>query len=188
MRDGRETRRKIHEVALRLFVEKGVSETTVRDLAKAAGIAEGTLYRHYASMSDLIWDLFSTNYAAFAHRIEAAQAVHEDFPGKLWAIVGEFCRFFDQEPVLFRFLMLTQHQTLPRVANDDDNPVEVLHRVVSEAIARGEIAMRPAGLATTLVMGLLLQPAFGLVYGRIEPPFAQYADIITAACLRALNA
>jgi AcrR family transcriptional regulator len=188
MRNGSETRRKIHEVALRLFVEKGVSETTVRDLARAAGIAEGTLYRHYASMSALIWDLFSSNYAAFAHRIQAAQADRAAFPAKLGAVVGEFCRFFDEEPVLFRFLMLTQHQTLPRIANDDDNPVEVLHRIVSEAIAGDEIALRPAGLATTLVMGLLLQPAFGLVYGRIEPPFAQYADTITAACLRTLDA
>lgn len=188
MRDGSETRRKIHEAALRLFVEKGVSDTTVRDLAKAAGIAEGTLYRHYASMAELVWDLFSTNYAAFAHRIEAAQADRTGFSAKLGAIVAEFCRFFDQEPVLFRFLMLTQHQALPRVPNDADNPVEVLHRVVSEAIARGEIAMRPAGLATTLAMGLLLQPAFGLVYGRIEPPFSQYGDAIAAACLRALEA
>jgi AcrR family transcriptional regulator len=187
MRDGSGTRRKIHEVALRLFVEKGVSETTVRDLAKAAGIAEGTLYRHYTSMSELIWDLFSSNYAAFAHRIKAAQAAQAAFPARLGAIVGEFCRFFDEEPVLFRFLMLTQHQTLPRVSNDDDNPVEVLHRVVSEAIARDEIAMRPAGLATTVVLGLLLQPAFGLVYGRMEAPFSQYAETITAACLAALG-
>lgn len=188
MRDGSATRRKIHDVALRLFVEKGVSETTVRDLAKAAGIAEGTLYRHYASMGDLIWDLFSTNYAAFAHRIDATQADRAGFPAKLAAIVAEFCRFFDEEPVLFRFLMLTQHQTLPRVANDADNPVEVLHRVVSAAIGNGEITVQPAGLATTLVMGVLLQPAFGLVYGRVDPPYSQYADTIAAACLRALNA
>lgn len=187
MRDGSATKRKIHQAALALFVAKGVAETTVRDLAKAAGIAEGTLYRHYASMGDLVWDLFSTNYAAFAHRLDAVQARRDGFAGKLDAIVGEFCRFFDAEPELFRFLMLVQHQALPRVANDADNPVEVVHRVVAEAMEKGQIARHPAGLATTMVLGLVLQPAFGLVYGRLEPPFSQYAESIAAACRAALG-
>lgn len=187
MRDASNTRRKIHQAALTLFVEKGVAQTTVRDLAGRAGIAEGTLYRHYASMDDLVWDLFSTHYGAFARRINAAQAGWTDFAAKLSAIVFEFCRFFDDEPVLFRFLMLTQHQTLPRIANDDDNPVELLHRVVAHAMDRGEIVRRPVGLAAAMVLGLLLQPAIGLVYGRMDAPFSQYADTITAACLAALG-
>ena len=187
MRDSSGTRRRIHAAALRLFVDKGVAATTVRDLAHAAGIAEGTLYRHYASLGDLVADLFTSHYAAFAHRLDAVQARHGDFAGKLGAIVGEFCRFFDAEPVLFRFLMLVQHQELPRIANDSDNPVEVVHRVVAAAIDAGEIGLRPAGLATTMVLGLLLQPAYGLVYGRVAPPFAQYADTIAAACRRALS-
>ena len=136
----------------------------------------------------MLFRSFSSHYAAFAHRLEAVQAPRPDFAGKLGAIVAEFCRFFDAEPVLFRFLMLVQHQALPRVANDADNPVEVVHRVVAEAMDQGEIALHPAGLAATMVLGLLLQPAFGLVYGRLAPPFSQYADTIAAACRRALDA
>jgi AcrR family transcriptional regulator len=188
MRDGSATRTLIRAAALDLFVAKGVAETTVRDLARAAGIAEGTLYRHYPSMEALVGELFATNYAAFARRIAAAQAGRAGFRARLAAVVAEFCRFFDAEPALFRFLMLVQHQALPRVANDDDNPVELVHRLVAEAEAAGEIARQPPGLAAGMVLGLLLQPAFGLVYGRLAPPFAQYADAIAAACLRALAA
>ncbi|BAE51775.1 TetR/AcrR family transcriptional regulator [Paramagnetospirillum magneticum] len=187
MRDGAGTKQKIHETALRLFVDKGVPQTTVRDLAKAAGIAEGTLYRHYASMNDLIWELFSSNYTAFAHRLTAAQSDREGFAARLEAIIAEFCRFFDAEPVLFRFLMLVQHQTLPRVANDDDNPVEIVHRLLAQAEQAGEIPSRPPGLAASLVLGLVLQPAFALVYGRLDAPFSQYAPAITAAALAALG-
>ncbi|OAN55945.1 hypothetical protein A6A04_10290 [Paramagnetospirillum marisnigri] len=172
---------------MRLFVEKGVAETTVRDLAKGAGIAEGTLYRHYASMNDLVWDLFSTHYRAFARRLDVAQSGQAGFGGKLAAIIAEFCRFFDAEPVLFRFLMLVQHQALPRVANDADNPVELVHGVIALAMERGEIPRRPVGLAAAMVLGLVLQPAFGLAYGRLSLPFSQYAEDITAACLAALG-
>ncbi|KIL98423.1 Transcriptional regulator TetR family [Paramagnetospirillum magnetotacticum MS-1] len=164
-----------------------MAQTTVRDLAKAAGIAEGTLYRHYASMGDLIWDLFSSNYAAFAHRLTAVQNGRNGFSERLAAVVAEFCRFFDTEPVLFRFLMLVQHQALPRVANDDDNPVEIVHRLIAEAMNSGEIPQQPAGLAASMVLGLMLQPAFALVYGRLDAPFSQYAQAITAAGLAALG-
>ncbi len=188
MRDGTATRRNIQQAALALFAERGVAATTVRDLARAAGIAEGTLYRHYESMDALVWDLFATNYAGFARRLAVTLAPHGAFADRMAALVGEFCRFFDTEPAMFRFLMLAQHQALPRVANDDDNPVEIVHRMVARAAERGEIAPHPPGLAASMVLGLLLQPAFGLVYGRLAPPFAQYADTITLACLHALRA
>lgn len=187
MRDGAKTKQRIHAAALDLFVSKGVAETTVRDLAKAAGIAEGTLYRHYASMNDLVHDLFASHYAAFAHRLEEVQAGRSGFVARMEAVVVEFCRFFDAEPVLFRFLMLVQHQTLPGIANNADNPVEVVHALIAQAMEEGEVARRPVGLAAAMVLGLLLQPAFGLVYGRLAPPFSQYAEAITTACLTVLG-
>ncbi len=186
MRDPTGTRSKIQREALRLFVEKGVTETSVRDLAQAAGVAEGALYRHYTSKSELVCDLFLTNYAAFARRLSAVQAERRGFPERLAAVVAEFCRFFDAEPTLFRFLMLVQHHALPRVAIDDDNPVEVIERMIQTAIAGGELPAQPAGLAAMMVLGLVLQPAVGLVYGRVAPPFAQYSAAIAGACLRAL--
>lgn len=186
MRDGRPTRQRIHQAALALFVERGVTETSVRDLAQAAGIAEGTLYRHYASKDDLVADLFLTNYAAFAARLRALCAA----PGlrvRLDAVTAEVCRFFDAEPTLFRFLLLVQHQALPRAADDDDNPVSVLHAMIKDAVAAGEITLIDADLGTALVLGLLLQPATAVVYGRMSGPLGSHAAAIAAACWRALN-
>ena len=42
-----DTRDRIEQAAVRLFVEKGVAETTVRDIARAVGLSEGALYRHF---------------------------------------------------------------------------------------------------------------------------------------------
>lgn len=45
----RETRRAIHEAALRLTVERGFPETTVADIARAAGVAPRTFFGYFAT-------------------------------------------------------------------------------------------------------------------------------------------
>lgn len=186
MRDGSATRQRIQQAALELFVQRGVTETSVRDLANAAGVAEGTLYRHYASKDDLVTDLFVSNYASFAGRLRALAAL-SGFRARIEAVAAEIFQFHDDQPTLFRFLLLVQHQALPRAASGPDNPVSVLQAMVEDAVAAGEITLSDVPLATAMVLGLLLQPATALVYGRLAGPLSPYAPAVAAACWRALN-
>lgn len=58
MRQGRPpstSRRAIADVALELFVERGFDQTTVEDIAAAAGIGRRTLFRYFASKNDIVW-------------------------------------------------------------------------------------------------------------------------------------
>ncbi|CAA7613722.1 putative transcriptional regulator, TetR family [Magnetospirillum sp. LM-5] len=187
MRDGRATKLRIHDAALTLFVTKGVTETSVRDLAQAAGIAEGTLYRHYASKDDLVADLFASNYAAFARRLAELGRPIVGFRARLAALVAELFRFHDDNPTLFRFLLLVQHQALPRVHDGEDNPVSVLHSLVEQGIRDGEVTLTDAALGTAMILGLMLQPATAIVYGRLDAPLSRFTDTIANACWRALN-
>ena len=66
------TRERIEHEAIRLFVEKGVGETAVRDIARAVEMSEGALYRHFASKEQLVWTLFERHYVAFAHQLKRA--------------------------------------------------------------------------------------------------------------------
>ena len=42
-----ETQARILKAAQKLFARRGYGGTTTRDLAQAAGVAEGTLFRHF---------------------------------------------------------------------------------------------------------------------------------------------
>ena len=66
-----DTRDRIETAAIDLFVEKGVAETTVRDIARAVDISEGALYRHFVGKEELVWQLFERHYLAFADRLQA---------------------------------------------------------------------------------------------------------------------
>lgn len=48
------TRTRIIKAAQRLFARQGYDGTTTRDLANAAGVAEGTLFRHFANKKAIL--------------------------------------------------------------------------------------------------------------------------------------
>src|SRR5436305_4050045 len=47
-------RGQILEAATKVFAEKGFHRATTKDIARAAGIAEGTIYTYFASKTDLL--------------------------------------------------------------------------------------------------------------------------------------
>ncbi|NJK28018.1 MAG: TetR/AcrR family transcriptional regulator [Coleofasciculaceae cyanobacterium SM2_3_26] len=49
-----DTRARILESAQQLFAHRGFDGTTTRDLAQAAGVAEGTLFRHFANKKAIL--------------------------------------------------------------------------------------------------------------------------------------
>lgn len=187
MRDGTATRERIDQTAMALFVGKGVTETTIRDIAQGAGVAEGALYRHYRGKDELILDLFQRHYAAFARRLDALQAPRPHIRDKLAAMIEECCRVFDEDPVLFRFLLLVQHHSLRRVEGAE-TPVDVVRGVLARGMERGEIIEGDPDFAAALVMGVIIQPATFKTYGRLPGPMTPLAGRLTTACWNVLQA
>jgi mycofactocin system transcriptional regulator len=52
--------RELEVIALRLFTERGFHETTVDDIAAAAGVSRRTFFRYYDAKSDVLWNEFDT--------------------------------------------------------------------------------------------------------------------------------
>ncbi len=54
-----EIRTQICETALKLFAEKGFKGTTMSDIAHAAGISVGNIYRYYMNKEDLFYSIIT---------------------------------------------------------------------------------------------------------------------------------
>lgn len=186
-RNGNQTKKLIARTALQLFVEQGITETTVRDIAAAAGLAEGTLYRHFESKEQLAWELFSTNYLAFAQELDRLQEKYETLKDKLAAMIRQFCTFFDRDPVLFSYLLLAQHAQLKKVTPEMATAVTVLQKVIKQGLARREIPQTEVEIAAAMVLGLVLQVAVFKAYGRISHNLSDLADSLADAAWRVLN-
>ncbi|GAB1538588.1 TetR/AcrR family transcriptional regulator [Scytonema sp. NUACC21] len=57
-----QTRDRILQAARRLFASQGFDGTTTRDLAQAAGVAEGTLFRHFSNKKAILVEVATSGW------------------------------------------------------------------------------------------------------------------------------
>ena len=183
-----DTRHRIEQAATQLFVARGITETSVRDITRAVGISEGALYRHFESKDDLVWQTFEQGYTSFARELDSLAAGETTARQKVAAMIRGFCRAHDDNPTLFNFLVFVQHGQLAKMPRDAQTPVSVMRSVLLRAVRDGEIPAQDPDLATALVLGAVLQPATFAAYGRIALKLEPVSDRLVAAAWAAVNA
>ena len=186
-RNGVSTRASIEKEALRLFAQKGVEGTTIRDLALAVGVADAALYRYFSSKEDIAAELFAAHYGALARSIEEIAGRALPFADTVAALVDLLCGLFDHAPDVFSFILLNQHAHL-RYVRDDANAVEALRAIMRGAHAQGAIGIADSDLAAAMALGAVLQPCVFKLYGRLPGAMTERARDLTDAALRVLQA
>ena len=71
------TRQHIYRVASNLFLEKGYDATTLKDIAEAADVSTGTLYRYFPSKGDFLVEI---GRASVEHLTAFAEELPDDMP------------------------------------------------------------------------------------------------------------
>ncbi len=187
MKKSEETRERIARAALHLFVEQGVAATRTREIAEAAEVAEGSIYRYFDSKETLAHELFKMAYVQYAEELQAIAAEEATFVKTWKAVVAHLCRAFDEDADAFRFLLITQHEHLGEISAKLASPVEVVREIMAKAIKRGEVSVPDANLAAALGLGAIVQTAIFVLYGQLDGPLSAWTKEIQARSLKALR-
>src|SRR5512143_4201414 len=108
-RDGDATRERLLHAALDLYTTSGFFRTTTPMLAERAGIAEGTIYRHFSSKEHLLNEAWRRAYRA---AIELLRALENDrvrkSPDRLGLLGRQLVDLAASDPPLLRMLFATE--------------------------------------------------------------------------------
>ncbi len=181
------TKQRIADAALALFVSQGIAETTTRDIAREAGIAEGTIYRHFASKEDIARDLFLENFLPFCVALKKIQGKDVPMIDRLGQMVAQFYQAYDAQPQLWIYVMTYQTGPRAKVPDDTPTPYRIMCELLEEATSTGEIGNIDAPLYAQLLLGMIEQPAAGFVYGEMEGALTPRVSDVVAAMGRVLN-
>lgn len=95
---GSERRAAILRVAEELFSQKGISNTTVRDIGEAAGILSGSLYHHFTSKEAMVAEVLTEYLDAILRDYEDVEASYEEPVERLRGLVRASFAAIDRDP------------------------------------------------------------------------------------------
>jgi AcrR family transcriptional regulator len=182
-----DTKARLERAALTLFVARGVAETTTKEIAMAASVAEGTIYRYFPSKEQLALDLFLRHHQGLAEALAEAQRPAKGLRAKIEGIVRCYCEWADRDWTLFAYHLLNQHSFLIQVPDGMSNPVTVVRDVISQAMKAGEIPKRNVDLAAASAIGVVMQAATYKVYGRFTGDLSDHVRFFADAAWAVLS-
>jgi len=97
--------KQIIDVAIDMFSRKGFQQTTVQEIAEAAGVGKGTIYRFFESKEDLVSSLVEFAIDDVARAIREAIRDLTDPVEKLRTIITTEVDYYDQHRNLAKFLV-----------------------------------------------------------------------------------
>ncbi len=168
----------VMRAALHLFVKKGIDGTTIKDIAREAGVAEGALYRHFKSKDDLAWNLFSTHLDAFTKELGAKVFTETGAKERIRTFVSESFAAFESDHDLYTYLILREHSELEKFAQAYTHPGHVVIRIIEEGQKSGEIRAGDPYVLGAMFVGGVIRVAVVKMYGNIHENLDQHSAAV----------
>jgi len=96
-------RRFVVEGAAKLFLERSIAEVTIKDIAKATGLGEATIYRYFSGKTELILAC-ALHLEAEAEQVFIANQRMTDGFRRILRFYEAYLQIFTDQPALYRFL------------------------------------------------------------------------------------
>lgn len=103
--DKDERRREILEAATRVFARKGYSGTRIEDIAREAGVAQGTVYLYFGSRGEILVTAFEAFAEEMLAGVRAVLEVDEPALSRLRSVVRAVLSSTEAEPELSRVVL-----------------------------------------------------------------------------------
>ena len=117
-------RSNIIEVAKKLFIEKGVIQTSMDEIAKEADYSKSTLYAYFKSKDEIYSYIVYENTLLLKQAIVDAIKNNETLEAAFMAICEAHVSFYDNYPLYFESMIVSITE-----AQDDSSPI---YRMVFE--------------------------------------------------------
>ena len=184
-----DTRERILYEASNLFAAMGYHATTTREIARAVGIRQPSLFHHFASKREIMQALLSYDLDAFSF-VEGLAAEEGPASVRLYRYLRDDVALVSQSPYNLSGLYTDEVMGDPDFAPWADR-AEQLHRaverIVADGVASGEFVAIDPFLVREAIYGILLRTLMTYSGGRPQPA-AALGDEIASFVLRAVLA
>jgi AcrR family transcriptional regulator len=185
--------REILAAARDVFAEQGYDAAPVAEIARRAGVVEGTIYKHFESKRDLLFRVMSDFYESLIQDVEAGLAAVRGAENRLRFIIGRHLRAFSADRGLCRLLIreIRPDGALYGSAFEDLNRryTRAALRAIEQGMASGEFRadISPV-MVRHMIYGAVEHVVWRFVFRGGKLDVDAIADDLTNAVLRGIVA
>ena len=180
------TKARIERAALNLFAHHGIDGVSTKQIAKAANLSEGALYRHFSAKEDLARNLMQAIHNRLTDMIVSAQS-HDGLKNQISFIVHHYCRIADDDWTLFQYHILYLQRFPGLSQTRKDTPLGAAADLLQASMDRKEIHPSNPQILAAMTLGIVVQTAQAKAFGLVDGPLSDQADIFIRAVLSVLN-
>lgn len=136
------TKRKIFEISMKLFAEKGYDATSIEEITSVVGVAKGTLYYHFSSKEEIFNFLVEEGMKLLKNSIEIKTSKCEGTIEKLKAISMIQLKTIMKYENVLTIVFSEMFGTGPRNIFCRDKVIEyisVIQKIIEEGLKVGDI-------------------------------------------------
>ena len=132
-------RQAIIQAGIRIFIDKGVSETTVRDIIRSTGLASGTFYNYFNSKEEVLVAIFDDFAKEIGKTVRDDNVQPENFEEFLRIKLTRFFKFVSSKPEIF-MIMSNNHNLVNNFSINTPQiilEIDYLKEEISDYIKKG---------------------------------------------------
>lgn len=187
--EGAALRGELLDAASRLLEDTGrESALSLRSVARAAGVAAPSIYRHFADLRELVDGVLELRFAELASRIDQAAATSTSAAAELRARARAYCQFAVEHPGNYR-VMFTAIPDVAETRRLDELPGARIVTDLADCIGRCHADGAAVPFAPLTAAILLWSALHGIVSLRVSKPAFPWPpvdelvdDALTAVC------
>ncbi len=179
------TRKQILDASLRLFSEKGFARTSVRDIARGAGITDAAIYYHFSSKRDVFEALFEERGITSALSDLEDVTITEQPLEEVLVAIAVAAQGILQRNKDFMKVLLSEAMSEDPVATEDYRMIterwrNAEARILREFVRRGELPEIDVDVAARQLVVLSVGPfADELMAGEDQDGTKPSAELVT---------
>ena len=178
---------RIQSAALKLFIRKGITGTTTKEIARKAGVSEGTIYNYFESKGDLAYKLFVRYMDKFRDVLSEKTSAAAGPAERLPAAVRAFFGFAEDEPDAYAYIMIGHYTELRKMPYDKKKPRDIFVDIIGEGIREGVFTDMDENLGAAFIIGMVTRVILFRTSGKLNTPYARLVDETAASSLRVLG-
>jgi TetR/AcrR family fatty acid metabolism transcriptional regulator len=131
-------RARILLAAIKVFAERGFHNATVAEIARAAGVADGTIYLYFKGKDDLLLRLFDEKMTELLEEARKALDAEKTAPAKLRRFIQLHLALVERNPDLASVLIVELRQSAQFLKAADRNKLAAYVDLIAEVVKAGQ--------------------------------------------------